>query len=111
MKDQLKTAWETNNKMNLLFIDQVNDEGMQKSLSSRGGRTVYLQLVHMHNVRLSWMEIAAKDIFLKYKPLDKEMPYDKKALLKAFEESSKAVEEFIDRNWDEGGKVKGFKKV
>ena len=110
MKDQLKTAWETNNKMNLLFIDQVNDEGMQKSLSSRGGRTVYLQLVHMHNVRLSWMEIAAKDIFLKYKPLDKETPYDKKALLKAFEESSKAVEEFIDRNWDEGGKVKGFKK-
>jgi len=110
MKQQLIDAWQINNKMSLLFIDTVNDDAMQKTLSSRGGRTVYLQLVHVHNVRLGWLEIAGKDIFKNYKPLDKEAPYDKKKLRRAFEESEKAIVEFIDRSWDEGGKVKGFKK-
>ena len=110
MKEQLINAWQINNKMNLLFIDNVDDTGMQKTLSTRGGRTIYLQLVHVHNVRMGWLEIVAKDIFKKYKQLDKEAPYNKKDLRKAFEESGKAIEEFIDRNWDEGGKVKSFKK-
>ncbi len=110
MKEQLIDAWQINNRMNLLFIDNVNDEGMQKTLSTRGGRTIYLQLVHVHNVRMGWMEVAAKDIFKKYKLFDEEAAYDKKLLHKSFEESGKAVEEFIDRSWSEGGKVKSFKK-
>ena len=110
MKEQLLEAWRINNKMNLLLIDNVDDEGMQKTLSTRGGRTVYLQWVHVHNVRLGWLEVAAKDIFKKYKLLDKEASYDRKALRTAFEESGQAIEEFIDKSWEEGGKVKGFKK-
>src|SRR6266542_3149891 len=100
MKEQLIEAWRINNRMNLLLIDNVNDEGMQKTLSTRGGRTVYLQLVHVHNVRLGWIEVAAKDIFKKYKTLDKEAAYDKRVLRRSFEESGKAVEEFIEHSWD-----------
>ena len=109
MKEQLLDAWRINNRMSLLFIDNMSDEGMQKTLSPRG-RIIYQQLVHMHNVRLSWIGIAAKDIFKKYKPMVKDDPCDKKTIRKSFEESGKAVEEFIERSWDEGGKVKGFKK-
>jgi uncharacterized damage-inducible protein DinB len=110
MKQQLIEAWRTNNKMNLLFIDSIDDEGMQKTLSKRGGRTVYLQLVHSHNVRLGWLESMAKDIFLKHKKLDAELPYNRKNLRAAFEESSSAIEELIDRSWDDEGKLKSFKK-
>jgi uncharacterized damage-inducible protein DinB len=110
MKEQLIEAWLTNNKMNLLFIDELSDEGMQKTLSTRGGRTIYQQLVHMHNVRMSWLEVVAKDIFKKYKPLDKDAPYNKKLLRKSFEESAGAIKEFIDISWEQGGKVKSFKK-
>src|SRR6266487_4028230 len=110
MKEQLIEAWRTSNKMNLLFIDNVNDEGMQKTLSTRGGRTIYLQLVHVHNVRMGWLEVVAKDIFKKYKTLDKEAAYNKKSLRKAFEESGKGIEELIELSWEKGGKVKSFKK-
>ena len=110
MKEQLIDAWKINNRMSLLFIDTIDDEGMQKTLSKRGGRTVYLQLVHVHNVRMRWIEIAAKGIFKNYKQLDKEAPYDKKLLRRSFEESGKVVKELIDRSWNDGGKVKGFKK-
>ena len=110
MKEQLIDAWRINNRMNLLLIDNITDEGMQKTLSTRGGRTVYLQLVHVHNVRIGWLEVIAKDIFSKYKAIDKEAAYDKKTLRKAFEDSARGIEEFIERSWDDSGKVKSFKK-
>ena len=110
MKEQLIEAWRTSNKMTLLLIDEVSDEGMQKTLSTRGGRTIYLQLVHMHSVRLSWLEVVAKEIFKKTRPLDKNAPYNKKLLRKCFEESAEAIEEFIGLSWEQEGKVKSFKK-
>jgi uncharacterized damage-inducible protein DinB len=96
--------------MNYLLMDNITDAGMQKSLSSRGGRTVYQQLVHVHNVRMQWLEICAKDIFKTYKVLDKEAPFDRKSLKKSLDESAKGIEELLSRSWDDGGKVKGFKK-
>ena len=110
MKEQLLDAWQINNRMNLLLMDNITDAGMQKSLSTRGGRTVYLQLVHIHTMRMGWLEICAKDIFRKYKALDKEKAFDRKALRKAFEDSAKGIEELFSLSWDNGGKVKGFKK-
>ncbi len=108
MKDQLLDTWRTQHKMNLLLMDNITDAGMQKTLSTRGGRTVYLQLVHMHNVRMQWLEICAKDIFKKYKVLNKETVFDRKELRKSFEESAKGIEDLLSRSWDDGGKVKGF---
>ena len=90
-------------------MDNISETGMQKTLSTRGGRTIYQQLVHVHNVRMQWLEICAKDIFKKYKVLDKEAAYNKKGLRKAFEDSAKGLEELFSGSWDEGGKVKGFK--
>lgn len=110
MKEQLLTTWQTHQKMNLLLMDNITDAGMQKTLSTRGGRTVYQQFIHVHNVRMQWLEICAKDIFKKYKVLDKEAAFDRKGLRKAFEDSAKGIEELLSRSWDDGGKVKGFKK-
>jgi uncharacterized damage-inducible protein DinB len=110
MKEQLIDAWLINDRMNLLLIDNITDTGMQRTLSARGGRTVYQQLVHVHNVRMGWLEICAKDIFKKYKAIDKEAAFDRKVLRKAFEDSGKGIEELLSRSWDDGGKVKGFKK-
>jgi uncharacterized damage-inducible protein DinB len=110
MKEQLHEAWRTNNKIDLLFIELIDDEDMNKSLSTRGERTVYEQLVHLHNVRMHWLEIVAKDIFKKYKSVSKDEGYDKEKLFEAFEESGKGMEEFIDKSWEKEGKVSSFKK-
>jgi len=110
MKEQLIEAWQTHNAMNILLIDNIDDAGMQKTLSTRGGRTVYLQLLHVCNVRTGWLEVIAKDIFKKQSKLDKEAAYDRKALRKGFEDSAKAIEEYIHQSWDKGGVVKSFKK-
>lgn len=110
MKEQLLRTWRIHHNMNMLLIDNITDTGMQKTLSARGGRTVYLQWVHIHNVRMTWLEVCAKDIFKKYKPLAKEAQFDRKFLKKALNDSFDAIEELLSRSWDDDGKVKGFKK-
>lgn len=47
MKEQLLDTWQINNHMNLLLMDNISDAGMEKTLSTRGGRTVYQQWVHI----------------------------------------------------------------
>jgi len=110
MKEQLTDTWQINNRMNLLLMDNISDTGMGKTLSTRGGRTVHQQLVHLHNVRLGWLEICDKDIFKKYRVIDKDSIFNRKLLRKAFEESAKGIEELIVQSWENGGKVKSFKK-
>ncbi|MDP9229697.1 MAG: DinB family protein [Bacteroidota bacterium] len=110
MKEQLIEAWQINNSKNFLLIDNIDDGAMQKTLSKRGGRTVYLQLIHLHNVRLGWLEVIAKDIFKKYKLIDKEAAYDRNALRAAFDDSATGIKELIDQSWNNEGNVKSFKK-
>ena len=80
-----------------------------KTLSTRGGRTIYQQWVHMHNVRLQWLEVCAPDIAKKNKPLEKDGTIKKETLVKALEGSAKGIAELLERGWDNNGKVRGFK--
>ena len=109
MKEQLSDAWQINNRMNLLLMDNISDTGMQKTLSNRG-RTIYLQLAHLHNVRINWLEVCAPDISKKHAAIKKETTFNRKKLHKAFEDSANGIEELITRSWNDGGKVKNFKK-
>jgi uncharacterized damage-inducible protein DinB len=106
MKEQLTEAWLTSNRVNLQFIDALSDEEMKKTLSTRGGRTIYQQLVHMHEVRLRWLEIITNNKGL---PLNKNA-FNKLLLREAFEISAQAIAGLIDHSWANGGKLKGFKK-
>jgi len=109
MKEQLHEAWRTNNKINLLFIELISDEDMNKTLSMRG-RTIYQQLAHLHNVRVQWLDIVAKDIYKKSTVISKDASVEKEILFEAFEGSGKGIEEFIDKSWEREGKVSSFKK-
>lgn len=109
MRDQLLSAWQIHCSRNKLLLDHLSDTGMQKNLGTRGGRTIFQQWVHIHNVRLQWLEVCAPDIFKKYKPLEKDAAFNRKLLVKSLEESAKGLEELFERSWDNGGKVKGFK--
>ena len=109
MKEQLIESWRIHNKMNLLLMDNITNTGMERSSSPRG-RTVYLQLAHVHNVRIQWLEVCAPDIFKKHPALKKETGFDRKGLRQAFEESAAGIEELIHKSCDNEGQVKNFKK-
>lgn len=107
MKEQLLKAWQINNDMNLLLINNISDEAMQKTLNPRG-RNIYEQLAHLHNIRVNWLEASARDISKSCTTFKKE-GIDRRALTQAFHDSTNCFADLISRSWDNAGKVKNFK--
>ena len=60
--DQIIESWKTNNRINLLLIDHISDEGMACTLSTRGGRNVARQFAHLHNNRVWHMQKRARHL-------------------------------------------------
>ena len=110
MKEQLLETWRTHHRMNLLVIENISDKGMQLSAGTKAGRNIFQQWIHIHNVRLQWLEVTAPDLAKSLTKLDKDMPFFQAELLKHLEGSSQALLTLFDRAWDSEGKVKGFKK-
>jgi uncharacterized damage-inducible protein DinB len=110
LKDQLLETWRINQKKNILLIDNISEAGMEKTLSVRGGRTIFQQWIHIHNVRMQWLEICAKDIFSQYKMLDKDLAVNKNLLVDSLNNSAIAISILLGNCYDNGGRVKGFKK-
>lgn len=110
MKDQLLETWRINQEKNILLIDNISEAGMEKTLSVRGGRTIFQQWIHIHNTRMQWLEICAKEIFSKYKVLNKDLAVNKKLLTDSLNDSATAISVLLGNCYDNGGQMKGFKK-
>ena len=110
LSDQALEMWRINNRINLLLLDAIPAEGLESTLSTRGGRTVAQQLAHLHNVRISWLEHMAKDIFKKYRTLGKDENLSHSRLKEALTQSGMAIEELIAQSSENNFQLKGFKR-
>ena len=108
--DQLVEAWMINNRVNLLLLANLDQAGLECTLSTRGGRTVGQQLAHVYGVRRSWVEVADKKLLAEMPPIDREQGHDKKLLIDGFSHSAEVLARFISDSATNGGKVRGFKK-
>jgi uncharacterized damage-inducible protein DinB len=107
LQEQLRTAWRIHQSKNLAMIDGIEPAGLECTLSTRGGRTVGQQLVHVHTVRLAMLERMRKDLRDGLPTLEREQGSDRRLLRHAFEASAKAIEELIESTPD--GRVKVFR--
>ena len=102
-------AWQVNNRINLMILDELSAEALASTLSTRGGRTVAVQFAHMHNVRLQWLEVSVPAIYKTQTKLNTEGNLDAALLKKTLTASANAVAEWMGTA-DDGGKLKGYKK-
>jgi uncharacterized damage-inducible protein DinB len=110
MKQQIIETWFINNRVNLMLIDAISNEGMKCTLSKRGGRDVALQFAHIHNNRIYRFERYAKELLKGQSRIDPESKVDKALLKKRLIESADAMAKWIEKGVDEGSKIKGFKR-
>lgn len=110
MIDQIIETWYINNRVNLMLLDAIPDEGFNCTLSKRGGRNVALQFAHIHYVRLYRLENYAKDLAKGQTRIYKNKRVTRTLLKKRLNESVDAMARFIQRGIDDGGKIKGFKR-
>ena len=62
LEQQLIETWNIHNRINLYVLDAIAPEALT-GVSASKGRSVAEQFAHMHNVRLSWLEHSAADLF------------------------------------------------
>ena len=111
MVEGLLESWRTNNRINLLLIEKISDEGMQCTLSKRGGRNITRQFTHLHNVRLWALENRrAKDLAEGLHKFETEEEPDKKTLAKHLTASAEAIEVFLRESALGEGNRRFFKK-
>ncbi len=91
-----------------MLLDSISDEGLKSTLSPRG-RNVAQQLAHLHNVRLMWLNVVAKNLAKELKKIEKEDANNRKLLKISLDLSSKAMAEALS-GAGEDGKIKGYKK-
>ena len=110
MKEQIIETWLINNRVNLMLIDAISNEGMNYTLSKRGGRNVALQFAHIHNNRIYRFEAYARDLMKGQSKIDSKEKVTKAMLKKRLKESADAMAVWLERGIDDGGKIKGFKR-
>ena len=104
----LLEAWRLNNAINLRLIDGISDAGLRCTLSTRGGRDVARQLVHLHNVRWSWLSMAGAAFAGGVKKLDTKKVPARAQLKAAHAASCEGIGRWIASALDGGGKMKNF---
>ena len=62
LKEQIKTTWEVHHKIMMMMLENLPEEAMSATLSTRGGRDVSRQFAHLHMVRVWRMESFAKKV-------------------------------------------------
>ncbi len=110
MTNQILDTWQINNRVNLMLLDAISDEGLQCTLSKRGGRNVALQFAHIHNNRIYRLEKYAKDLLVNQSRIDISQPVTRQLLKKKLADSEAAYIEWFNRSIEDDGKVKGFKR-
>lgn len=110
MQQELTEAWRTNNRINLLLIDRITPEGMQATLSKRGGRGVAGEFAHIHNNRVAHVEKRAKDLAKGLRKFPTGAVPTKAELKKALNASAEAIEELLVGVLENRPKRRGFRK-
>ena len=110
MKEQIIETWQINNRVHLMLIDTMSDEGLHCTLSKRGGGTPAKQFTHLHNLRLWKLEKVDKELLKGQTKIDIAGTIDKALLKKRLSQSGAAIAKIIESGIDDGGKIKGFKR-
>ncbi len=110
MKDQILDTWKVNNRVNLMLLDAISDEGLACTLSKRGGGTPGKQFRHMHNLRCWRLERCAPDLHQGQTKISPEETHEKALLETRLTESADCFAQWIELAIEAGGQIKGFKR-
>ena len=110
MIDEVVEAWRVNNRINLLLVDRISDEGMGCTLSRRGGRNVVRQLAHIHNNRIWHLQRRAKRLAEGATLFETYDEPDRKTLTAALRDSGDKIEQLFRLAGEGAPGVRTFKR-
>lgn len=109
LADQALNAWRVHNEINAVLIDAIPAEGFAAVPLNSRGRDVMRQLIHMDSVRIQWLETSNAPEGKIVKPHRKDDELSPAELKAALRESGKAIESYLRRAFEQGGKTNIFR--
>lgn len=97
----------TNERINQLLLEHVDDASWNAPPPQGKGRTIAAIVSHMHNVRHMWLTVSAKDLPIPEK-LDRH-DVTRVQAMKSLEKSQDAMDKLFARALENGGHVKEFR--
>jgi uncharacterized damage-inducible protein DinB len=107
---QIIQTWHIHNRINLFMIENIPDEALKATLSTRGGRDIARQFAHMHMVRVRRLESFSKVIDRRLVKFESKESPGKGVLLGAFEQSGEVMGEYMQFCIENQGAVSNFKR-
>ena len=107
LPDALVAAYATSDRINRYLVENLSDEGWRSDPLTGKGRTIAAIVAHIHNVRLMWLKVAAKD-----EPLPDELDratVTRQQALAALEKSHDAVARLIMAALAGDGRIRRFR--
>ena len=109
LSEQLLDTWNIHDRINLYLLDAISPDALT-GVSASKGRSVGEQFMHIHNVRLMWLQHAAPELMEGLVKIEKERAATNKELLqRSLAASGRAIAMLLSKGIDNGGKIKGFK--
>jgi len=106
MKSELVEAWRMSHECNLLFLREIPEAWLSDRYASRT-RSVAEQFIHLHDVRLRWLEHSAPRAAHVLDSIPRDSTVTRGSLRRALTESARSVADFLAVCESEG-KVKGW---
>jgi uncharacterized damage-inducible protein DinB len=110
VEQQIVETWNIHQRIMLFALENLPDEALKATLSTRGGRDIGKQFAHVHNTRLGWLESFAKKHKIELTAFSSEVSPSRSGLLKALRASGEAMASFIELCVQNDGKAPGFKR-
>jgi uncharacterized damage-inducible protein DinB len=111
MLEQIIKTWQTHNKMNLILLNALDDEGLQaRPIAKREGMNTAHQFAHMQNVRHWGVEAHCKEYLDGVVKIERERAENKKLLKESLRDSAKTIETIIRDVLEGKVKFRSFKQ-
>ena len=110
LENQIFETWRVHNHTCLFLIENITDDALKATLSTRGGRDISRQLAHVHNVRVWRLQPFSKKIKIKLIEFEKGESPSKEKLLEAFEQSGEVMDKYIQFCLENKGIVTNFRR-
>lgn len=110
MLDQFVETWHINNRVNLVLLDTISEEGLHATLSEQGDGTPAKQFAHMHNVRIWQLEKLAVDLVGKLKKLPLKEELTNERLRYQLIESAEVIANLLEKGFKNDGEIKDYRR-
>lgn len=109
LEQQVLESWRVHNRIMQYVLDEIPEEALAATLSTRGGKGIGGQFAHLHMVRYWKLEALQKNLIKELPKFEKGADPNKEQLQKALAESAAAMEKYFEYALENDGNIKHFK--